>query len=153
MRVTGEVASSARLPPYSIEDPVPTADGCTISSVVAPAWALSNFEVDVDEETLPEDAATAPFVGFYMRLRTQQLALDYPVFVHQADVDLRAGDDEDAWVVCEFGQGEVPLAPKRCEFRYRADWICIDLDEENPFVVSCFLAEAVAGDEVGCVIA
>ena len=75
-----------------------------------------------------------------MRLNTKVNTFDYPVFVNHDAVRL---GEEEAWYPCAFGAGEQPLAPKACEFRYRAgervlgvkaDWVCIDLDGERPYV-------------------
>ncbi|GAB1318422.1 hypothetical protein MFIFM68171_08632 [Madurella fahalii] len=46
VQATVEITWSAPLAPYSIEDPLPTPDGCTISSVVSPSWIFSNFEIE-----------------------------------------------------------------------------------------------------------
>ena len=149
--VKGTQLSETQLPPYAIEDPIPTTDGCTISSVLSPSWSLSNFEIDYNNATSPSDPghdhgggepAPAPaggsIVSFNMRLNTLN-NFDFPVFVNHLDV--KVGDAE-TWYPCSFGPGEQPLVPKKCEFRYhdaprneleiKADWVCIDIDASNP---------------------
>ncbi|KAK0621994.1 hypothetical protein B0T17DRAFT_509287 [Bombardia bombarda] len=147
--VHGSVLSSASLPPYSIEDPLPTPDGCTISSVVSPSWLLSNFEVDSSSSSSSNatgaTGAAPASVSFNMKLNTKNNQFDYPVFVNHYDVRL---DDVESWYPCAFGAGELPLAPKNCSFQYRpgegddnelaikADWVCIDIDAAHPILFS-----------------
>ncbi|KAK0732210.1 hypothetical protein B0H67DRAFT_478554 [Lasiosphaeris hirsuta] len=134
VRVSGKVDSQTELAPYSIEDPLPTADGCTISSIVSPSWTLSNFEVD------KSGSGGASAIAFNMKLNTKVNLFDYPVFVTHSNVRL---DSTDAWYPCVFGPNEAPLAPRNCTFQYRektntlainADWTCIDLDADHPLV-------------------
>lgn len=131
--IHGELASKTDLVPYSIEDPLPTADGCTISSVVNPSWTISNFGVD---KKAPSSEGGSS-VAFNIKLNTKVNLFDYPVYVNNRNVDLAA----DAWYPCTFGAGEQPLAPKSCTFKYdektstlsvKADWVCADLDVEYP---------------------
>ncbi|KAK3312170.1 hypothetical protein B0H66DRAFT_608445 [Apodospora peruviana] len=133
--VHGEVVTEENLAPYSIEDPLPTADGCTVSSVVSPSWILSNFEVE-------KSSASRGAVSFNMKLNTKNNLFDYPVFVNHNDVDLQSADE---WYPCAFGPGELPLAPKNCTFRFdeatnrldiKADWVCIDVDAVHPVLFS-----------------
>lgn len=135
--VEGELAEKTDLVPYSIEDPLPTADGCTISSVVSPSWSLSNFEVTRNASEARGQGA----VAFNMKLNTKANLFDYPVYVNHRDMEIGAAADDDTWYPCAFGAGEQPLAPKNCTFRYaqktntlavNADWACMDLDPENP---------------------
>ena len=133
--VSGEVNTKTDLVPYSIEDPLPTADGCTISSIVSPSWTISNFEVEKNATTGASGFST---VAFNLKLNTKVNLFDYPVFVNHRSVEL---DDSDSWYPCTFGAGEFPLAPKNCSFQYvektntlsvNADWACMDLDDKNP---------------------
>ncbi|KAK3399813.1 hypothetical protein B0T20DRAFT_169606 [Sordaria brevicollis] len=134
--VQGQVVSETALAPYSIEDPVPTVDGCTISSVVSPSWVLSNFELD--KSTSTEDEASSASISFNLRLNTQNSFFDFPVFVYSDDVKL---SDANTWYPASFGAGEQPLAPRTCSFRYdyktqeiaiKTDWVCIDIDPQHP---------------------
>ncbi|KAK3389881.1 hypothetical protein B0H63DRAFT_428441 [Podospora didyma] len=147
--VAGNVVSEQALPPYSIEDPLPAPDGCTISSIVAPSWTLSNFEVDKNEANTTGghdhghtrrdiDNGPSASISFNMKLNTKAVNYDYPVFVNHNDVQLA---DAEAWYPCSFGPGEVPIAPKSCSFQYKeatstltikVDWVCIDIDEAHP---------------------
>ncbi|KAK3353989.1 hypothetical protein B0T25DRAFT_480581 [Lasiosphaeria hispida] len=134
--VSGKVDSKTELAPYSIEDPLPTADGCTISSIVSPSWTLSNFEVDKSSKASGGPSA----IAFNMKLNTKVNLFDYPVFVTHSDVQLNSTD---SWYPCVFGPNEAPLAPRNCTFQYRdktntlainSDWTCIDLDADHPLV-------------------
>ncbi|KAK4446952.1 hypothetical protein QBC34DRAFT_468682 [Podospora aff. communis PSN243] len=147
--VSGTLLSRTSLTPYSIQDPLPAADGCTISSVVSPAWTITNFEVVTPPSTPAHDhghgAPAAPAapgsVGFNIKLNTQTNAFDYPVFATNRAVTLA---DKETWWPCSFGTGEQPLAPRSCKFRYEAgeeavvrvdaDWVCVDLDAGSPIV-------------------
>ncbi|KAH7625533.1 hypothetical protein B0T09DRAFT_325391 [Sordaria sp. MPI-SDFR-AT-0083] len=132
--VQGQVLSKTALAPYSIEDPIPTADGCTISSVLSPSWAFSNFELD---KSTGDDVSSAA-ISFNLHLNTQNSLFDFPVFVYHDDVKL---GDAETWYPGSFGAGEQPLAPKTASFRYhdktqeiaiKMDWVCIDIDPEHP---------------------
>lgn len=145
--LSGSLLTRTPLVPYSIEDPIPTPDGCTISSVVSPAWTITNFEV-VSGPSAPSHnhgggGSTAPpaspaSVGFNIKLNTKTNSFDYPVFVTNKGVALQ---DDDKWWPCSFGTGEQPLAPRSCKFQYEetgrvlkvdADWVCVDLDAGSP---------------------
>ncbi|KAK3948326.1 hypothetical protein QBC32DRAFT_373646 [Pseudoneurospora amorphoporcata] len=132
--VQGQVSSETALAPYSIEDPIPSADGCTISSVVSPSWVLSNFELD---KSTGDDVSSAA-ISFNLRLNTQNSLFDFPVFVYHDGVKL---GDAETWYPGSFGAGEQPLAPKTASFQYadktqevaiKTDWVCIDIDPEHP---------------------
>ncbi|KAK0641859.1 hypothetical protein B0T16DRAFT_496482 [Cercophora newfieldiana] len=151
--VSGSVTSRTALTPYSIEDPLPAADGCTISSVVSPAWTISNFEIvsspalggghDHGGQT-PSAPSTPATVGFNIKLNTQTNTFDYPVFVtNKGGAPTASGKDGDkeGWWPCTFGTGEQPLTPRSCKFAYEegekvlkvdADWVCVDLDAGSP---------------------
>lgn len=129
------------LPPYSITDPLPTPDGCTVSSIVGPAWTLSSFEIDSDSGSKANATATNNItdVGFNLQFATGTNEFTYPVSVYQG----KAVDGRPQWFHCTFGADEVPLAPYNCTFSYddakkqltlAADWICSDLDKANPYV-------------------
>lgn len=144
--VNGTVLSRTDLPAYSIEDPLPTPDGCTVSSILSPAWRFSNFEV---EKNSTADAGAMATIGFNIQLETQAHFFDFPVTVLQNGVRLNqtAGTNSTtvapAWYPCAFGQSEHPNAPHQCSFQYdgatrkfsvRAEWICDDLDPDHPYV-------------------
>lgn len=153
--VGGSLTSQTALVPYSIEDPLPSADGCTISSVVSPAWTISNFEiVSSPAGASPSPggghdhggaaAAAPPTVGFNIKLNTKTNTFDYPVFVTNKGEPAakgNGGSGEEEWWPCAFGTGEQPLAPRSCKFAYEegervlkvdADWVCVDLNGESP---------------------
>ena len=124
------------LPPYSITDPLPTPDGCTVSSIVGPAWTLSSFEIDSDNKS-NSMATNITDVGFNLQFATGTNEFTYPVSVYQG----RAIAGKPQWFQCTFGADQVPLAPYNCSFTYdpaakqltlAADWICSDLDKEHP---------------------
>ena len=148
--VEGQLTAATDLMPYSIEDPLPTADGCTASSVVAPSWTISNFAIDrytgTGADTRPNANESASSIAFNIKLNVKATPNDYPFYVSHKDVRLDGAGAGVAseWYPCAFGAGEVPLAPKNCTFQYReetntlavnADWVCIDLDVENPYVL------------------
>lgn len=126
------------LPPYSITDPLPTPDGCTVSSIVGPAWTLSSFEIDSDSKTNATAAGNnITDVGFNLQFATGTNEFTYPVNVYQG----KRVDGKPQWFHCTFGADQAPLAPYNCTFSYddakkqltlAADWICSDLDKANP---------------------
>ena len=128
VKLKGQVLAANPLPPYSIEDPLPSADGCTISSIYHPQWTFSHFKVDGNTSA----------VGFNVILQTQKRGFQYPIPVTQ---DVAAGD---GWFSCAIEEGldtEEPLWPTACSLQYKpatkelivkADWICVDLDPERP---------------------
>ncbi|KJR84733.1 uncharacterized protein SPSK_08952 [Sporothrix schenckii 1099-18] len=143
----GTVAS---LPPYSVTDPLPTPDGCTVSSIVGPAWTLSSFEIDTDPRD-PKGNRTANItsVGFDLRLATGTNEATYPISVYQG----RAVEGKPQWFHCTFGADEIPLAPYNCTYTYdaaakqltlAADWICSDLDRERPVLFSGTATTAIS---------
>ncbi|KAL2173742.1 uncharacterized protein P884DRAFT_303168 [Thermothelomyces heterothallicus CBS 202.75] len=54
-----EATGRAALPPYSLRDPLPTAGGCTASSVLAPGWWLNDFAISTTRAR--NDTVTARF--------------------------------------------------------------------------------------------
>ncbi|CAK7216110.1 hypothetical protein SCUCBS95973_002693 [Sporothrix curviconia] len=145
-----KAATVVPLPPYSITDPLPTPDGCTVSSIVSPAWTLSSFEIDssADNKTAGSSSssssnATADItaVGFDLQFTTGTNEFTYPVSVYQGPAV--AGKPQ--WFQCKFGPDEEPLAPFDCSYTYNAtsrqltlaaDWICNDLDRDHPIQFS-----------------
>ncbi len=137
--VHGEHAGTVTpLPPYSITDPLPTPDGCTVSSVVAPMWTFSGFEIDsADKKTNGSANSTSADVGFNVKFLTGTNEFTYPVSVYQGKADAT----QPQWHACKFGASEAPMAPFACKFMYdaaskkltlAADWICSDLDKDHP---------------------
>ncbi|CAK7207402.1 hypothetical protein SEUCBS139899_010212 [Sporothrix eucalyptigena] len=133
-----------QLPPYSITDPLPTPDGCTVSSIVNPTWTLSSFEIDsgVGNQTAAGNLTDITAVGFDLQFTTGTNEFTYPVSVYPG----KAVDGKPpGWFQCKFGPDEEPLAPYNCSYTYdaatkqlslAADWICSDLDKEHPIQFS-----------------
>ncbi|KAK4152588.1 hypothetical protein C8A00DRAFT_44343 [Chaetomidium leptoderma] len=118
------------LRPYVLEDPTPASprgDGCTLTSIFAPRWQFSAFQVNGGQVTF-EVILNAPDRGF-----------QYPIPIYQGEKTEGGG-----WYKCEVGAdggNGLPLWPYQCEFRYdadtkglvlRADWECRDLDGVHP---------------------
>ncbi|OAA66648.1 hypothetical protein SPI_01224 [Niveomyces insectorum RCEF 264] len=141
------------LPPYSIEDPLPTPDGCTVSSLVAPAWIFSSFELDrpagTNDSSISSNSSSSAgggnaTVGFDLQFRTATNDFTFPVSVYQGP-PVSEQQTSQPWYTCTFGPDEVPLAPYTCSYTYdgatkkltlAADWICSDLDPEHPILFS-----------------
>lgn len=136
---TGDLALPATdiittpLPAYSVQDPVPGPDDCTLSSLFHPQWTFSAFEVD-------SSANVSSDVAFNIILRTGSPGFQYPMPIYQG------AQREDGWHECvvgpDAGTGEV-LWPKSCSFRYdaatkglelKAEWACGELDPDHPYV-------------------
>lgn len=124
--------TSTPLPAYSITDPVPGADDCTLSSIFHPQWTFSTFSVE-------SDATPRQSVSFEMILRTGSPGFQFPIAIYQGPA---AG--EEGWYDCVIGPsgdiGEV-LWPSSCSFKYvtatkelslRAEWACGEYDPEHP---------------------
>ncbi|KAK3985429.1 hypothetical protein QBC44DRAFT_374158 [Cladorrhinum sp. PSN332] len=128
----GTIAQAVTLPPYAIEDPVPRADGCTLSSILNPKWTFSAFSLASDDLTTT--------VTFEVILVTQRRGFQYPIAIsvaipHAADA---------VYYPCEIGpdgENEAPLWPYECSVKYAAEekeivlsaaWACQDLDDKNP---------------------
>jgi len=135
--INGTVVEEQDLPPFSIEDPLPVLDGCTLSSVVNPAWRISAFEVDRNSSA---PNATTASMTFSVTLATLDREFPFPVTISADEVHLNSSD---VWYPCRFGEGQIPTAPYRCSFQYdwaknklalKADWLCSDLDPKNPYV-------------------
>lgn len=137
-KLTGKLLSEAAIPAFSIEDPQPGADGCTISSIFQPQWSLSAFTIDGSAG--PATANADQKVSFNIILATGSRGFQYPIYVTQGKAI------EDGWYECDIGpDGEQgpPLFPYKCSLKWdgegsvlslKADWKCVDLDAENPYV-------------------
>ncbi|KAH8896433.1 hypothetical protein GQ53DRAFT_603414, partial [Thozetella sp. PMI_491] len=134
----GSPMSQTVLPPYSIEDPLLTPDGCTASSIMSPSWGFSNFRIESRPSNSTETSST---VSFDMVLETQDNEFLHSVAVSRPNITL--GTMQDSWYPCTFAQGEAPVAPRNCSFRYRpstntldvdAEWTCNDLDSKHPIL-------------------
>jgi hypothetical protein len=135
--LAGKPLSETPLAPYSIEDPVPGPDGCTLSSIFHPQWTFSSFEVDTN-------AQNASSVSFEVILRTGSPGFQFPISIYQGDTTRLAGGDDGSWYACVIGpSGDIgqPLWPTACSFQYRpatqqltlkADWACAELDPDHP---------------------
>jgi hypothetical protein len=130
----GKLGSVAALSPYSLQDPAPSGDGCTISSIYHPQWSFSAFEVD---ETVTTGASA---VSFNLILQTGNPGFQFPIAISQ-DTPV-AGSS--SWYHCAIGpdgENALPLWPTDCTFKYdkatkqlslNANWACNDLDLAHP---------------------
>jgi len=137
--VKGKLLSEDPLPAFSIEDPVPGADGCTVSSIFKPQWALSSFAIDGATGASTSNAGTG-VISFNIILQTGTRGFQSPIAVSQG----AAVPNSPGWYKCEVGpDGGIgqPLWPYDCTLRYnaeskeltlKADWACEDLDKEHP---------------------
>ncbi|KAK4220783.1 hypothetical protein QBC38DRAFT_513881 [Podospora fimiseda] len=142
---TGRLVSSFPLPPYSLKDPLPTAESCTISSVVSPSWWFS------DLVTTTSGTGTGS-VKFGIELATGNSSFTgFPSVIARGGVPIKllmggAQALEPVWYPCVFESiGELNLTPTACAFKYdsaervlrlSADWKCGDLDAAHPVLFS-----------------
>ncbi|KAK3356420.1 hypothetical protein B0T25DRAFT_452307 [Lasiosphaeria hispida] len=131
--LNGKLVSEEPLPPYSIEDPVPRADGCTISSLLHPQWSFSAFQI--------AGSGATSSISFNLILATGSRGFQYPIEVYQGE---KVGDS--SWFKCEIGPDggiDLPLWPYECSFKYEpatkeltlnAAWACKDLDPDHPIL-------------------
>ena len=128
--LAGKLGTVVTLPAYSIEDPVPSRDGCTLSSIFNPRWLISSFWV-IDNA-----------VSFEIILQTDSRGFQYPMPIYQGE----AVAGSPGWYQCQVGAdggNGLPLWPYACTFKYtaatkefvlKADWACQDLDAKSPYV-------------------
>ncbi|KAK3306381.1 uncharacterized protein B0T15DRAFT_412603 [Chaetomium strumarium] len=130
----GNVTSRAILPPYALNDPLPTADGsCTISSVLRPAWWFDNFETNT---TTAHSEVVTLRLGMELQIRGDGTSSG------GGGGGGGGGGEVVPWNKCAFESvGDPMLAPTGCEFRYdmasrflgmRVQWECEDLDPRSP---------------------
>ncbi|KAK4121473.1 hypothetical protein N657DRAFT_622752 [Parathielavia appendiculata] len=145
---SGNITSRALLQPYSLNDPLSTADSCTIASVVSPAWWLNNFETETT--TSNSQVVRAQFdmelqTGGPGRQPTGNGGTLVADGVHVSNVSTNSSS-ELPWDKCElYAVGDTALAPTGCEMRYdmasrflglKVDWRCADLDPGSPVTFS-----------------
>ncbi|KAB5525533.1 hypothetical protein GE09DRAFT_1178205 [Coniochaeta sp. 2T2.1] len=123
--VVAQHSATTPLAPYSIEDPVPGADACTLSSIFHPQWTFSAFGVENNKS-----------VSFEIILRTGSPGFQFPISITQ---------DGDACVVGAGGNIGPPLWPTACRITYeptkqqltlKAEWSCSELDPDHPIYFS-----------------
>lgn len=138
---SGEATGREALPPYSLRDPLPTAEGCTVSSVVAPGWWLNDFVTNTTRAR--NDTLTA---RFGLERRSAPGSPPFGSFSIVAADGVRyasANGSVDAlpWNECQISPANAALAPSACELRYQMatrylglnlQWTCNDLNTENP---------------------
>lgn len=137
--VKGSLLFSDPLPPYSIEDPLPVPDGCTLSSILNPTWIFSAFQVDSNASAAAANDNSSAVVTFEIILQTQNPGFQFPVSITQG---MQVGDDQ--WYECDIGGGGNTgqlLWPRNCTMQYtpatmeitlKSDWVCSDLDPDHP---------------------
>ena len=128
------------MPPYSLNDPLPTAESATISSVISPSWWFNNFETNTTRNN--SGVVTA---RFGMELQTGPASTGYMANIVTDGVRYASSSNSSAdlpWNKCVIDSvGDAALAPLGCEFRYemasgflgvRVNWTVADLDVESP---------------------
>ncbi|KAK4183190.1 hypothetical protein QBC35DRAFT_544336, partial [Podospora australis] len=134
---SGRLVNLEPLPPYSLRDPSPVGESCTISSIVAPAFRFSDFE------TVTTPGQSLGSIRFGIELQTGGQFTGFPSTVSRGGISgLSPTDIGPAWYPCTFESiGEQSLTPTNCAFRYdadtgvlgvNADWRCNDLDAAKP---------------------
>ncbi|KAK4155377.1 hypothetical protein C8A00DRAFT_42011 [Chaetomidium leptoderma] len=141
----GNTTSRALLQPYSLNDPLPTAESCTISSIVSPAWWFHDFQTNTT--TNNSQVVTAKF-GMELQTGPQStgsFAILTADGVPYSNVSTNSSA-ELPWNKCVLESvGDIALAPTGCEFRYdmasrflglKVQWECADLDKGSPVAFS-----------------
>ncbi|SPQ23987.1 23147234-4904-4ae1-896b-19f665238165 [Thermothielavioides terrestris] len=140
----GNVTSHTLLQPYSLDDPLPTTDSCTVASMLSPAWWLDNFASNTT--TNHSDVET---VSFAMELQTSGQPTGNAAYiatdgVRSSNGSAPANSSAAAlpWYPCNITSvGDPTLAPTNCSFRYdmpsrflglQVQWQCADLDAHSP---------------------
>ncbi|CAK7204241.1 hypothetical protein SEUCBS139899_006996 [Sporothrix eucalyptigena] len=138
--VTGRVTHTEALPAYSIEEPQPVPDGCTVSSLLHPVWLFSAF--GYSQKT---NATTVSDVNFDLILQTGNPGFQFPISISQGTP---YGNASSSWYNCVIGNGgddSPTLWPYACRFQYvpstkqlslQADWYCSDIDAKHPVAFS-----------------
>lgn len=146
--VAAQQLSSTPLAPYSIEDPVPGPDDCTLSSIFHPQWTFSSFEVDsaAAHGNNASSSSSSSSVSFDIILQTGTSGFQFPISMTQGNAtsSSQVAGDGTQWYHCVIGAaGDTgpALWPTACSFTYqpatkrlalRADWSCSDLDPSHP---------------------
>ncbi|KAL1902495.1 hypothetical protein Sste5346_001476 [Sporothrix stenoceras] len=152
--VTGHVTNTVALPAYSIEEPLPTPDGCTVSSLLHPVWLFSAFGYEQKN-----GSSTVGNVNFDLILQTSNPGFQFPISISQGPkwsgnttlpypVGNATTTTTEPWYDCIIGNGgddSPTLWPYACRFQYvpstkqltlLADWYCSDLDAKHPVAFS-----------------
>ncbi|KAK4171118.1 hypothetical protein QBC36DRAFT_200002 [Triangularia setosa] len=144
----GKVGSIVTLPPYSLTEPVPRDNSCTITSILAPKWQFSAFEIVYTPEKEEWEA-----INFEIILATYT-GFQYPIPVTVS----RAAGREGGWFECVIGAdgaNDQPLWPYAClvqfnpetkELKLKADWQCKELDGDQPVNFSGLTTTTVKSD-------
>ncbi|KAM7183985.1 hypothetical protein V8F33_013256 [Rhypophila sp. PSN 637] len=145
----GTLIAEERLPAYeSLQDPLPNADSCTVSSVLSPAWRIGNLAANTNP------GGSVGSLTFQIELATGDTPGSYPATIIQSWEKLSGNDEntegneaekEGEWYTCGFPEGEQPEHLTACTFLYDANkktlalnatWTCRDLDREHPIYFS-----------------
>ncbi|KAM7218613.1 hypothetical protein V8F06_005932, partial [Rhypophila decipiens] len=138
----GTALGQKDLPAFSIIDPVLTADGCTVTSLLNPTWRLNYFFVDKGTEKKTSS------VGFNIILATYKPGFGFPLSITQGEKPVSGSDSGETWYPCVIGPFdpyEERLYPKECTLKWdeakqevtiNANWECSDLDTNSPIQFS-----------------
>ncbi|KAK0701425.1 hypothetical protein B0T21DRAFT_300442 [Apiosordaria backusii] len=146
--LSGKLDNITTLPPYSLTEPVPRDNSCTITSILAPKWQFSAFEIVYTPEKEEWEA-----INFEIILATST-GFQYPIPVTVS----RAATREGGWFECVIGAdgaNDQPLWPYAClvqfnpdtkELKLKADWQCRELDGDRPINFSGLTTTTVNSD-------
>ncbi|CAK7211578.1 hypothetical protein SCUCBS95973_001162 [Sporothrix curviconia] len=138
--VQGRVTHTEPLPPYSIEEPQPVPDGCTVSSLLNPVWMFSAFGYDKKNNA----TSAVENVSFDLILQTGNPGFQFPISITQG----KHSGNSSSWYTCVIGNGgddSPTLWPYACQFQYvpatkqlslKANWYCSDIDAKHPVAFS-----------------
>ncbi|KAM7195842.1 hypothetical protein V8F33_006491 [Rhypophila sp. PSN 637] len=138
----GNILGQKDLPAFSIIDPVLTADGCTVTSLLNPTWRLNYFFVDKGTEN------NTSSVGLNIILATSKPGFGFPLSITQGEKPVAGSDSGETWYACligPFDPYEERLYPKECTLKWdeskeelsiKANWECSDLDTNSPIQFS-----------------
>ncbi|CAK7213090.1 hypothetical protein SBRCBS47491_001684 [Sporothrix bragantina] len=137
--VQGQVLHTESLPAYSIEEPQPVPDGCTVSSLLHPVWMFSAFGYDQKKNSTGVEN-----VNFDLILQTGNPGFQFPISISQG----KPWGNSSSWYSCVIGNGgddSPTLWPYECRFQYmpatkqlsiKANWYCSDIDAKHPVAFS-----------------
>ncbi|VBB79619.1 Putative protein of unknown function [Podospora comata] len=146
--LAGKVDSATTLPPYSLTEPIPRDNTCTITSILAPKWQFSAFEIVYTPEKEEWEA-----INFEIILATYS-GFQYPIPVTVS----RAAGREGGWFECVIGAdgaNDQPLWPYAClvqfnpetkELKLKANWQCRELDGDQPVNFSGLTTTTIKSD-------
>ncbi len=145
--VSGAVVSQKALPPYSLTDPLPPPESCTVSSVTSPAWWITGFETTSNATVAA--AGGSKSIRFGVELRTGTAQPNDTDTLTWVSKDGAANATAAGWYQCDLAGGNYGFGPSNCTLRYdnttslltlNAEWSCSDLDPAHPYVLISYIS-------------